>query len=170
MTTDTVNKKTINIYYEEVEVPLPLRTYLVSCYKNHLVIYNDMLEYYRRNRYTQYKELKTKLVEVLENNVYLPVINTVIHADIYYMVKKKDFKQKLLTDIQYISVISRGYKFNKVFRYDQETLRLYVGESQCAIELKEPLPEVEEDQNVYINLSYSGSSGVFELSVFTGIS
>lgn len=167
MTTTTASKKTINIYYEEVTAPIALRSYLVSCYKNHLVIYNDMLEYYRRNRAATYKELKSKVNEVLENNVYLPVITTVIHADIYYMAKKKDFKQKLLTDIQYISVISIGYKSNSVFKYDADNLLLYVGKSEFPIELEEPLPVVEEDQSVYINLSYSGSTGAFELSVFT---
>lgn len=162
-----VYKKAERVYSAEVSVSEPVKAYLLACCRNHLVIYNDVLNIYRKNRTLTYKELKAKLNDILANTSFTPVIHSVIHAEIYYMSKKSDFKQKLLTSIQYITTFSWGYRGNKVFRYQASEGRLWVGNAPEAIVLTSPLPPADASQSVYINLSYSTTSDSFELSVFS---
>ena len=143
------------------------RAYLASCYRNHLVIYNEMLEIYRKDKTMTYKQLKARLSELLEKKIYTPVIKSVLHSEIYYMHKKADFKQKLVTDIQYMTTISAGYKGNKILQCSPERTTVRFNGYPLHFKLPKPLPELERDDDIiYMNLSYPGGGGLLELSVF----
>lgn len=159
--------KCSKIYSQEVDIDPQSRQYLISCFRNHLVIYNEMVEVYRKDKRLSYKELKGYLNDLLSKGVYSPVISSVLHSEIYYMHKKADFKQKKVTDVQYMSTISQGYRRNKTFKYDQDTQTLGFTGCPVNIGLLRPLPPLSDDTSVYMNLSYSGGGGCFELSVFT---
>lgn len=159
--------KCTKIYSEPVLMDKETRSYLVSCYRNHLVIYNEMLEVYRKDKTMTYKQLKAKLAELLAKGIYSPVISSVLHSEIYYMHKKADFKQKLVTDIQYMTTISAGYKGNKILLCSADRTRLRFNATPLSIKLSKPLPVLEpEDETIYMNLSYPGGGGLMELSVF----
>lgn len=163
-----MTKKPIKVYEQIVVVDGVLRNHLMACYRNHLVIYNDILDYYRAHRSMPYKELKVKLTQVIKETKFTPLISSVLHSEIYYMCKKADFKQKSITDIQYLSTISDGYDRNRVFRYDEYALKISVSDAPGCITLSVPLSKLNDpEQCIYMNLSYSGTTGCFELSVFT---
>lgn len=159
--------KSTKIYSEPIMMDSDTRAYLVGCYRNHLVIYNEMLEIYRKDKTLTYKQLKAHLSELLKKNLYSPVITSVLHSEIYYMHKKADFKQKLVTDIQYMTTISVGYKGNKILQCNPERTMVRFNGYPLQFKLPKPLPELErEDETIYMNLSYSGGGGLLELSVF----
>lgn len=160
-------KKVTKIYSSQLELTGSLRSYTLACFRSHLCIYNDMVDYYRSNRNINYKDLKFKLKELLLIGEFKSVINEIIHNEIYYMWKKADFRQKLITDIQYLTTISKGYNKNKSFRYNSETMDVAIYGCDEFIKLDKPLPEIEKKQEVYINFSYSGTSNLFEFSVFS---
>ena len=160
--------KYTKIYAENVMVDQNTKAYLVKCYRNHLVIYNEMLEIYRNNKTMSYKQLKVKLAELLGKKIYTPVINSVLHSEIYYMHKKADFKQKLITDILYMTTISAGYKGNKILQCSPDSDVVSFNGHPLCFKLLKPLPDLEkEDDTIYMNLSYPGGGGSLGLSVFS---
>ena len=159
--------KYTKIYSEPVMTDSDTRAYLASCYRNHLVIYNEMLEIYRKDKTMTYKQLKARLSELLEKKIYTPVIKSVLNSEIYYMHKKADFKQKLVTDIQYMTTISLGYKGNKILQCSPDRTMVRFDGYPVQFKLPKPLPELErDDDTIYMNLSYPGGGGLLELSVF----
>lgn len=158
--------RTNKLYRETVEVDTALREYLVQCCKNHLVLYNDVLEFYRANRNVSYRELKMHATGLIEKNRYGVIIRDILFNDIYYMFKRHDFRQKLLTSIHYLTIITGAYS-NSNTMYDEHTLHLSFKNAEGKLTLPKPLPPLEEGVRVYMNLSYSGGSGTFELSVFS---
>lgn len=162
--------KCIKIYSEPVTVDESTHSFLVSCYRNHLVIYNEMVDIYRADKTLTYKQLKVILGKKLAEDRRAPVITSVLHSEIYYMHKKADFKQKLVTAIQYMSTISSGYEGNRILEYNPEkdinTIR-FIG-YPLVINLSKPLPKLtRSDETIYMNLSYPGGGGNFVLSVFS---
>lgn len=162
-----MSRKNNKVYDEEVTMDSETKAYILACCRNHLVIYNDLIDYYRDNKTSTYKQIKNKLKEIMTNTPFVPFISSILNAEIYHMCKKADFKQKLITDIQYLSTISDGYVNNKVFSYKPEEKIIYVANAPGVITLSKELPLLDDpSQCIYMNLSYSGTTDVFELSVF----
>ncbi len=163
----SLGNQSAKIYSTDLTVQEETREYLLACSRNHIVLYNDMLMFLRKNPRSTYKELRTALSAMLATTAYKPNIHQVIHADIYNLSKRAHFRQKLLTDIQYLSVMSWGYSGNKAYAYETDKKLLWVGDCKTPVQLSEPLPVVDSLQKLYLNLSHSGSTDVFKLSVFT---
>ena len=158
--------ETKRLYAANVRMDQTSRDYLLACYRNHLVIYNEMIDHYRKNRSIGLKELKEELARRLGEGAHNPVIWTALHTEIYYMHKKGDFRQKLWTCVQYMSTMSKGYARNAVLHYDEKNKTISLIGHPVVLHLDEPLPLLpSEDSVIYMNLSYSGSTGDIALNV-----
>ena len=105
----TSKSTSTKLYCEKVELDNEVKSFVIQCCKNHLVFYNEVLEYFRQNKNISYHELKSYASSLLDTGKYGTVIKDILFNDIYYMCKRRDFKQKLLTGIQYLTVIVPDY-------------------------------------------------------------
>jgi hypothetical protein len=143
-----------------------MRTYLLACYRNHLVIYNDIVDLHRKHHYRTYREVKEVLAKMLQETKTTEIIKTALANEIYYLFKKADYKHKQITDIQYISAITDcNYKNHTLF-YQKDTRELFVAGCARRMTLTQPLPVLSGYDSVYLNLSYSCGTDLFEVSVF----
>lgn len=154
------------IYCQKVVVDPPLHRYLVECCKNHSIIYNQVLEYFKLNSDISHKEIKLYAAECLERFADRPVIKSVLFNDVYHMHKKREFRQKLIASIQYLTIIIAGDYQAKYVEYLVGRRAIRLRGVKGLIRLPEPLPEVSSEDYVYINIGYSSGSDSFELSVF----
>lgn len=154
------------IYCERVQVTPELQEQLAVCCKNHLVLYNQVLEHFRQNKDMSYLQLREYAAQLLESTQLTPVIKEIVNNDIYHMHKKKDFKQKLLTGIQYMTIIVSDYYSNRNLEYIPVAKVLRFRALKGNITLPKLLPVVNRGESVYLNLGYSAGSGIFEISVF----
>ena len=164
-----MKKTTSKIFSSKVSMDEGMRTHLLACYRNHLVIYNDIVDLHRKYRYKTYKEMKEVLVNMLTSKGVKPIIRNALNNEIYYLFKKADFKHKLITDIQYISAITGSDYRNHTLIYDAKKLTLGVLDVESKMHLDKPLPIVQGCDNLYLNLSYSCSDDMFEVSVFATV-
>lgn len=154
------------LYGSTVTVDEVLSEHLKTCYMTHMVVYNDVLAHFRDNRNANYKELKLYTSKLLDSGGYGPVIKNALYNAVYYMYKRREFRQKLITAIQYITIILNGYT-NPIMGYDATTSVLWFKGLPGYIHLSSPLPEVTAGTMIYLNLSYSNGTDQFEVSVFT---
>lgn len=153
------------IYCEKVEVSDNLQEQLSQCCRNHLVLYNQVLEHFRQNKAMTYRELRDYTTQLVDSSDLKPVIKEIVLSDIYHMHKKSDYKQKLITSIQYLSLIVTDYYSNRNLEYKQKAMTLRFRAMKGRIFLPKELPPIEFGDSVYLNLSYSADSG-FELAIF----
>jgi hypothetical protein len=156
------------LYSEYVDVSEELDKQLKRCFINHLVIYNYSLEQLLASPELNFKKLTKIVTEYVNSSKLTPVIDTAYMNELYYQYKK--FKrnirvQKKLTDIQYFTFITKQYK-SKSIKYDTTENRIHVTELSGYIQLTEPLPRLNQDDIIYLNLSYSNNEDRYRISIY----
>lgn len=162
-----MTKTTTKVHTAQVDMCDDIRKHLLACYRNHLVVYNDLIDLNRKNRYRTYREMKIALARLLEERNPSPIIKSALANEVYYLFKKADFKHKLITDIQYISAITDTNYKNHTLVYDAVNLTLSIPGTELTMRLSSALPVVTDCVSLYLNLSYSCGEDLFEISVFT---
>lgn len=157
-----------NIYNEYVIVTKDLDVSLKKCLMTHLVIYNFSLTLLYDNPEMTFKTLMKLITGYIEEKKIVSILELPLMNELYYQYKKfkKNIKiQKLVTDIQYFTFISKGYLCkNLVVSEDRQTI--FINGFNGHIELDIPLPEINQNETVYINLSYSTNTDKYKISVY----
>lgn len=165
MTKPTKNK----IYDDYVTVTSSLDVILKKCLVNHMLIYNYSLQELYADSEISFKALMKKVrthIRVKEITTYIDIA---LMSELYYQYKKfkKNIRiQKLITDIHYFTFISNGYNSKHLFvSPDRLTVRIRLFEDQGEFTLHEPLPELQENELIYFNISYSNAEDRYKISI-----
>ena len=160
-----MSKSEVRVLYDHDVHPSPaLREYLVKALHNHMVFYNHMLQMYSSNRLMTRKQINDLARAELANGQFSPYIAPALFNDIYYLWKKNNFRQKLFTSIQYMTlVLSRWDCVTLQYCPDKCELR-FTGAPE-ALTLPAPLPTIPEGLQCYFTLSYAPSSDNFRIAV-----
>lgn len=161
-------KTKVNIYYGEIVADKELDECLKKCFVNHLVAYNYSLSLIKEDYNIDFKTLKDKVYIHVKEKAIEPVIFPALMNELYYQFKK--FKegiktQKLITDIQYITVITNGY-VNKILNIDRNLKEISFFNMPGKFTLITPLPLVIDVSPLYFNISYSNITDSYMLSIF----
>lgn len=161
-------KTKVNIYYGEIVADKELDECLKKCFVNHLVAYNYSLDLLKEDYNIDFKTLKDKVYfHVKEKNIE-PIIFPALMNELYYQHKKfmDGVKtQKLITDIQYITVITNGY-VNKILNIDESLKEMSFFNLTGKFTLAKALPVVTDFSPLYFNISYSNITDSYMLSIF----
>jgi hypothetical protein len=107
------------------------------------------------------------VVSYIEEKHLTPVIHTALMNELYYQYKK--FKrnirmQKLVSDIQYFTILSKGY-VNPTLHFDLPNNTITVESFPGIIKLNKPLPQLLDGGVIYVNFSYSGDEDKYKMSI-----
>jgi len=157
-----------NIYYGEIVADKELDECLKKCFVNHLLAYNYSLNLIKENYDIDFKTLKDNVYAHIREKNIEPVIFPALMNELYYQYKK--FKdgiktQKLITDIQYITVITNGY-VNKILDINENLKELRFFNIPGKFTLSKTLPNIEDYSPLYFNISYSNITDSYMLSIF----
>lgn len=156
------------VYDNEVEITGELDGSLKKVMLNHLLVYNYCLNLLYKDPEISFQNLKRLATNYIEEKQLTPVITSAMFNELYYQFKKfrKNVKiRKQLTDIQYLTFTVGGYENNNfVYNEDKQEIKLQGLEGK--IQLKEPLPLLEDFNSVYVNLSYSNREDIYKLNVY----
>lgn len=158
------------IYCEIVQAKDGLDKTLKQCFLTHLTIYNHALELLKKNPQISYTDLREQVFLYVQKNKVAHLHIQPVQNEIYYLYKKfcksGKYSQKLLSSIQYFTLIFKDYN-NGITTLDESRTRLSFNDRDGYLELPSPLPKVTPDTAMlYLNLSYSAMENQFQLSVF----
>jgi len=156
-----------NIYSEYVEVSKELDSTIKKCFVNHLVLYNYALGLLYDSEDITYNTIKKKVAVYIEEKNLFPVLVIPLFNELYYQFKKfkRNIKvQKKITSVQYFTYISRDYT-SKYINIDTVNNEITFNEFEGKIILTKPLPEIEPNSQVYINISFSNAENKYKLSI-----
>jgi hypothetical protein len=158
------------IYNEVVQAKDGLDTILKKCFLTHLTIYNHSLELLKDNPQMNYAELREHVFRYVEENKVQNLHIQAVQNEIYYLHKKfkrdRQFGQKLLSSIQYLTLILKDFN-NGITTLDATRTQLRFHDRPGYLELPKPLPQVQAGETtLYVNLSYSSMENQFQLSIF----
>lgn len=157
-----------NLYNEFVEITPDLDAVLKKCFVNHLLVYNQALSFLHDNEELTFKNLKKMIVKYIAERKLSPIIEIALFNEIYYQYKKfkRNVKiQKLITDIQYFTFLCKGYSTRSLIISDDRTTVKFDG-FPGQIELKKELPTINEDEALYVNLSFSNIENKYMISIY----
>ena len=160
-----IDKSEVRTLYDyDIHPPPELREYLVKVLHNHMVFYNHMLQHYAGNRLMSLIELKKLARRELATGQFSPYIAPALFSDIHYLWKKNNFRQKLFTSIQYMTVVLSRWDYTAL-HYDQQSQTLHFAGGPQALKLSTPLPPFAPNTQCYFTLSYAPSSNNFRIVI-----
>ena len=139
-----------------------------KCFTNHLVIYNESLEILQNSPEINFKSLTSKVYSYIRNNNITPYIKSALLNELYYQHKKfkRNIKiKKLLTDIQYLTFVSKDYTCKSI-KFDLVNNCLVIPSVECDISLEDKLPELNSNELIYINISYSNINDKYKVTIY----
>jgi hypothetical protein len=158
------------IYNATVQVAGGLEAVLKKCFLTHLTIYNYSLEQLKEHPRVTYQELRESVFQYVEKNQIPHLHIQIVQNEIYYQYKKfkkSNSGQKLLSSIQYFTLIVKDFN-NGIIQLDESRTQLRFTDRDGYLLLPEPLPVVTGgNTTLYLNLSYSAMENQFQLSVFS---
>ena len=161
-----MNKK---IYNATVQAKDGLEAILKKCFLTHLTIYNYSLEQLKDHPDMTYQDLRERVFQYVETNQIQHLHIQIVQNEIYYQYKKfkkSNSGQKLLSSIQYFTLILKDFN-NGIIQLDESRTKLSFNDRVGHLLLSEPLPVITTPECVlYLNLSYSSMENQFQLSVF----
>lgn len=164
-----MNKK---IYSATVQAMGGLDAILKKCFLTHLTIYNYSLEQLKEHPQMTYHELREKVFQYVQANQTPHLHIQIVQNEIYYQYKKfrkSNSGQKLLSSIQYFTLIVKDYN-NGIIDLDESRTQLRFTAQPGYLQLATALPELNQyGGTLYLNLSYSAMENQFQLSVFEQI-
>lgn len=157
-----------NLYNEYVDISPDLDTKLKKCFVNHMLLYNQALDYLHKNEELTFKSLKKQIINHLKDKQLTPIIEIALFNELYYQYKK--FKrnvriQKLITDVQYFSFLSKGYTTRSLVVNEDRKSITFEG-FEGSIHLDKELPKINEEESFYINLSFSNIENRYMISIY----
>lgn len=158
------------IYNEVVQAENGLDAILKKCFLTHLTIYNHSLELLKDNPQMSYTELREHVFRYVTENKVPNLHIQAVQNETYYLHKKfkreRQSGQKLLSSIQYLTLILRDYN-NGITQLDSSRTKLTFHGHPGHLLLPRPLPEIQNSEaTLYLNLSYSSMENQFQLSIF----
>lgn len=158
--------------YNHPVIPMEgLDPLLKKCFLTHLTIYNYSLELLKDNPQMSFQEIRERVFRYVEDNKIQHLHIQIVQNEIYYQYKKfrrNTSSQKLLSSIQYFTLIVKGFN-NGIVTLDDSRTKLRFVDREGYLLLPEPLPDIScADTMVYLNLSYSSMENQFVLSIFEG--
>ena len=156
------------LYSEYVKVTEDLDIALKKCFVNHLVIYNYGLNLLYHGPEMTFNNLKRSAITYIRQKNISPVLDLAIYNELYYQFKK--FKrnirvQKLVTAIQYFTFLLKGYQCKCLEISEDRSTITFIG-LPGVMQLTTPLPELNEEDIIYLNLSYSNQEDRYKLSSY----
>lgn len=151
------------IFFCELNISEESRKSLLKVFQNHLVIYNYFLDITYKNINLNYKEKKNLIKEFIDNNKIYPYIINAVFNEIYYQEKKvrrNIFKEKILTEIQYLTIT------DNTLIYDPVTRKCFIKYTDIEFYLNKDLNEEIFLRRKYVNISYSVNKDKFEFKIF----
>lgn len=155
------------LYSEYVKVTEDLDSALKKCFVNHLVIYNYGLNLLYHDPEMTFNNLKRSANSYTQQKNISPILDLAIYNELYYQFKKfkRNIKvQKLVTDIQYFTFLLKGYQCRCLEISEDKTSITFTG-LPGVMKLSTPLPELNEEDVIYLNLSYSNQEDRYKLSL-----
>lgn len=155
-----------NLYKEDISVSDDLSSVLKKYLLNHLVLYNHTLEVLEKTPNIKFKDLKKIIYNYIIDKQIKEYISSCLYNEIYYLYKKyiNNVKsQKCLTDIQYLTFYVNSYN-NKNFNLVDN--KIIFKNIEGHIELNKKLPELDENELFYFNISYSNNENKYQLSIY----
>jgi hypothetical protein len=133
-----------------------------------MLLYNQALEYLHNDEELTFKSLKKQIIANLREKQLSPVIEIALFNELYYQYKKfkRNVKiQKLITDVQYFTFLSKGYITRSlVVSEDRKTITFEGFEG--SVNLQKELPEISEEESFYINISFSNIENKYMISLY----
>ena len=161
-----MNKK---IYTAIVQAQEGLDALLKKCFLTHLTIYNYSLQLLKDHPEMTYQELRENVFQYVANNHIQHLHIQIVQNEIYYQYKKfkkSNSGQKLLSSIQYFTLILKDFN-NGIITLDETRTKLTFNDRPGYLLLPTPLPLTKTGEVVlYLNLSYSSMENQFQLSIF----
>ena len=160
-----------NLYSEYIHVSADLDEALKRCFMNHLVLYNYSLSLLYDKPYSSFKDIMKQVDARIEEKNTTPIIHIALMNELYYQYKK--FKrnirvQKLVTDIQYFTFFSNGYNCRSM-DVSEDRKSITLNDLPGVITLDKPLPELNDEEVVYINISYSNAEDKYKISMYKSL-
>lgn len=159
------------IYNEVVQAKDGLDAILKKCFLTHLTIYNHSLELLKANPQMGYADLREQVFRYVEDNKVPHLHIQIVQNETYYQHKKfkrsSQFSQKLLSSIQYFTLILKDYT-NGITTLDESRTKLSFNDRPGYLLLPKPLQPIKQGESatLYVNISYSSMENQFQLSIF----
>lgn len=157
-----------SLYNEYVQITPELDTVLKKCFVNHLLLYNQALTYLYKDEELSFKNLKKQILVYISEKNIKPIIDIALYNEIYYQYKKfkRNIKiQKLITDIQYFTFLCKNY-VSKALIVSEDRKSIKFEDFEGQILLNKELPTVDEEDLIYINISFSNIENKYMISVY----
>lgn len=146
-----------------LHISATLKNKLTRIFNMHTILYNYALGLYEADPEIQLADKLTKLNEYIAEHNITDYIHCALMLEMYYQhrkAKREIFKEKLLTDIGYLSFNSDGLTLSE----DGKSLHIEGLEEDIRLETT---MDTELFRNKkYINLSYSFNQDSFKLALF----
>jgi len=157
-----------SLYSEYVDVTPDLDKMLKKCFVNHLLVYNQALSFLYQDETLTFKNLKRLINDYISEKKLSPINDTTLYNEIYYQYKKfrRNIRiQKLITDIQYFTFLSRGYRTRGLIISNDRKVIYFKG-FPGRINLNKELPEISKEDLIYINISFSNIENRYRISIY----
>jgi hypothetical protein len=155
-----------NRYKENVTVSPELDESLKKCFLNHLVLYNYTLDVLDKTPDIHFKNLKKMIYDyIVEKNITI-FIGSSLYNELYYLMKKyknNNKSHKQLSSIQYLTFYINNYD-NKNFTVEGD--KIFFKDFKGHITIDKPLPPIENNELIYLNISFSTNENQYQISVF----
>ena len=115
-----------------------------------------------------FKNLKKEITKYIAERKLTPIIEIALLNEIYYQYKKfkRNVKiQKLITDIQYFTFLCKGYTTRSLIVSEDQTTVTFDG-FPGEIKLKKALPDITNEDTLYVNLSFSNIENKYKISIY----
>ena len=156
------------IYEETITVDESLEQKLIAVYVTHLQMYNDCVRVLRENPSTDFSQLREHVRNELLKHDPHDYLEECLLNEIYYMEKRFRVGTSIakgLTGVNYLTFRLSNYSDGKLC-YDPQGLTIGVRGFPGKMTLPSPLPDLGKNENVYLNIAYSGKRNMFKIFVF----
>lgn len=154
------------LYKENISISPELDESLKKCFLNHLVLYNYTLNILEKTPDITFKNLKKMVFDYIIEKDIVNYIGSSLYNELYYLVKKyknNNKSHKQLSSIQYLTFYINSYD-NKNFTLDGN--KIFFKDFKGHITIEKPLPPIENNELIYLNISFSSNENQYQISVF----
>ena len=139
------------------------KNYIKKVLFNHMLLYNLGLEYISSNPNFNPKKKKEHIKDYIVKHNIQEVILESLAMELHYQnkkVKSGNYKEKLLTDIQYLTFTDNSISI------DLDSHELFIKDIPGRAFIVDDIDKEIYLKRKYINLSYSSNKDKFELKLF----